>query len=873
MLEILDTVQIAPIRWALLSVLEWSYEFSGSHGLSLLLLSVFFNLLLIPTYHWAERLQGKERDIQNRMRPKIDEFRSAFKRQELHMMLGQLYKLHGYHPVYALRTLAPLAIQAPFFIAAFGLLSHYPSFEGASFLFLQDLSKPDGLLGGVSLLPLLMTAINLFALELYARQLSRSEWTQGVIVALIFLILLYASPSALVLYWTFNNILSVFKSTWYTRKVTRHRDGASHCWLFLREIMSVWQGGRTQRLIDSLDGSQRSSYTLACASLFMLLFVALPIGFASLEDNVDGLGGYIGFFLIVGSLAAVAFFVVCALWYRLSGPALRVWSIFGAFSATLLTLGFAFIRQPDAGMLDNFIFFAPQVLAPSASSFIFDITLPVFILMIVMWIAAQHAEVMRDTMAVILLTGTISIVISLIALDTRIDQTLAAAQAEDRTLFHFSRTQPNVLLVFLDGAMSGYIPAILEDEPQLQEQLRDFRWYPNVISSGNRTINGLPSVFGGPDYTVGGINARMSGTLKEKVSDAYKIYVENFHAKGYDVQYSDPFWFDLARTGDCELFNALYAADGKGRCIHSIGHGIKKRKFEVTASTSNDFFAGLAKQYLALTLFRIAPHSLKNAIYDDGQWLFMSFAWGRRMDKYLNNYFSLSALPALSTVDSDKPTFNFITNETPRAPFLLEADCLPYEAYQTDATRSSPRFADSETQKIFETHRCVSKGIGAFVDWMRKEDILDNTYMVFASDHGWGSYNPLLNGVEGQRTYSMFQAFLMVKEFNSRDELREDPTYIANFNVPGLICDTIGGCLDHATGKMLHYEPLAGPVILYETPWQPADQTPTSYVIEAMHESNGPVGLQLSWRTISESRYAQTPRTPTAGAAYAAMPR
>ncbi|NML16086.1 YidC/Oxa1 family membrane protein insertase [Azohydromonas caseinilytica] len=870
MLELLDTALIAPIRWALLSVLRLGWEVSGSHGLSLLILSVFFNLLLIPAYHWAERLQGKEREAQRRMRPKVEEFKAVFKGQELHMMLRQLYKLHGYHPIYALRTLAPLAIQIPFFIAAFGLLSHYAPFVGASFLFLRDLSRPDALLGGVHLMPLLMTAINLYALQLYARQTSRSDWAQGVVVALIFLVLLYDSPSGLVLYWTFNNLLSVLKSAWYTRRLPRGAAAPSHFTSLLREIGASLRRGRTQRLLDSLGASLKGSYALACASLFMLLVVALPIGFTSLEDNVDGLSGYVGFFLLASLAAAAVFALLSAAWYRLAGPALRAWTTFTAFAAMLLALAFAFVHQPDAGMLDNFVFFTPQALAPTGAKLVLDLALLIVLGALAWWTAVRYPAAMRNALAVMLLASVLSAGLSLVSLDRRIDQQLAKADPEGTKLFRYSKTQPNVLLVFLDGAMSGYLPAIFEDEPQLKEQLRGFSWYPNVISSGNRTINGLPSVFGGEDYTVGGVNARRNGTLKEKVTDGYKIYVDNFHAKGYDVQYADPFWFGLVRTGDCELFNELYAKDGKGRCIHSIGRGVERRKREVTADKTQDFFVGLARQYFALTVFRVAPHSLKNAVYDRGQWLSMSFAWKKRMDKYLNNFFSLAAMPSLSAVDSDRPTFNFITNEAPRATFLLDKDCLPEDARGSGSVRrESPRFRHEDTQRIFETHRCVMRGVGRFVDWLRAEGILDNTFIVFASDHGWVSDNPLLDGVRGQQTYSMYQAFLMVKDFNSRGELKEDPTYIANFKVPGLICDRIGGCLDHATGKTVRYEPLVPPVRLYETPWQPAGQTLHDYVIDAMHENSGAVGLQRSWRTLNGELQADAAPSPAPGVALA----
>jgi len=592
-------------------------------------------------------------------------------------------------------------------------------------------------------------------------------------------------------------------------------------------------------LLVGLGATLKSTYLLACACLFMLLVVALPIGFTSLEDNVDGLSGYVSFFVLASLAAAAVFAAICAAWYWVAGPALRAWTAFLAFVAIVLSLAFAFAHQPDAGMLDNFVFFTPQALAPTASKFVFDAALILTVTSLALWIAVRHAAAMRSAMAILLLASGLSTAASLVSLNQRIDQKLASVQPDGVKLFKYSKTQPNVLLVFLDGAMSGYVPAVLEDEPQLREQLKGFSWYPNVISTGNRTINGLPSVFGGADYTVGGVNARQQGTLKEKVSDAYKIYVDNFHAKGYDVQYSDPFWFGLVRTGDCELFNALYAKDGKGRCIHSIGKGVEKRKREVTADKTQDFFTGLAKQYLALTVFRVAPHSLKNAVYDGGQWLSMSFAWKKRMDKYLNNFFSLGTMPSVSAVNSDKPTFNFITNEAPRAPFLMDKDCLPTDVQGAGQNASSQRFKDVETQKIFETHRCVLRGVGQFMNWLRTEGIFDNTFVVLVSDHGWVSDNPLLKGIKGQQTYSMYQAFLMVKDFGSNAALKEDPTYIANFKVPGLICDKIGGCIDKANGRTIRYEPLTAPVTLYETPWQPAGQTLNEYVIEAMHQLSG----------------------------------
>ena len=62
------------------------------------------------------------------------------------MLLSTYYRQNYYHPVYALRSTFGLLIQIPFFIAAYSYLSHLEILHGASFLFIQDLGKLDGLL-------------------------------------------------------------------------------------------------------------------------------------------------------------------------------------------------------------------------------------------------------------------------------------------------------------------------------------------------------------------------------------------------------------------------------------------------------------------------------------------------------------------------------------------------------------------------------------------------------------------------------------------------------------------------------------------------------------------------------------------------------
>lgn len=186
------------------------------HGLSLIVLSIVVNIILFPFYAFAEKIEKKEKDIQAKMKPKLDEFKSVYKGYELHLYTSNVYRLNNYHPAYSLRGLVSLLIQIPFFMGAYSYLSAYTGFEGISFLFINNLAQPDGLLTlgslSINILPFVMTAINLWSGYVYVKDGSLSEKLTLVGIAVFFLVILYGSPASLLIYWTFNNIFSLVKN-------------------------------------------------------------------------------------------------------------------------------------------------------------------------------------------------------------------------------------------------------------------------------------------------------------------------------------------------------------------------------------------------------------------------------------------------------------------------------------------------------------------------------------------------------------------------------------------------------------------------------------------------------------------------------------
>ncbi len=215
MIDLLYLALFYPLERALLWVLNTAYPATGAYGTAIILLSVVSNVALRPFYHMAERALDRQKAIRRRLAFKEEEFRSIFTGLERYFMLRTLYRQHGYDPAYALRSWLPLLLQVLFFIAAFDLLSDFSPLRGHSFLFLPDLGRPDELLGGLNLMPLLMTVAGLLSSVIYTRQCDRRDKTRMSIVALVFLIILYGAPSGVLLYWTASNLFLLIKNCVY----------------------------------------------------------------------------------------------------------------------------------------------------------------------------------------------------------------------------------------------------------------------------------------------------------------------------------------------------------------------------------------------------------------------------------------------------------------------------------------------------------------------------------------------------------------------------------------------------------------------------------------------------------------------------------
>lgn len=216
MISMIFQVILDPLEKFLHIILESAFTLTHSYGLSIIVLSVVVNLILLPMYILAEKLQEKEIEKQNLMKDKMQEITQCFSGQERFQMRQTLYRIHHYHPIMGLRSIGSLLIQIPFFFAAYHFLKSYEALENVSFLFISNLQVADALIPlgryAINILPFIMTFVNIVSAQWYTLRKNPNALLSTWGMAAIFLVLLYTSPAGLVLYWTCNNIFSLLKN-------------------------------------------------------------------------------------------------------------------------------------------------------------------------------------------------------------------------------------------------------------------------------------------------------------------------------------------------------------------------------------------------------------------------------------------------------------------------------------------------------------------------------------------------------------------------------------------------------------------------------------------------------------------------------------
>jgi YidC/Oxa1 family membrane protein insertase len=202
----------------LLLLMKGIYTLFGNWGITIIILTVLVKLLLWPLTTAQVRSSRKMSKLQEPLKKIKEKYRDN--PQKLQAETLKLFRDNRVNPA---AGCLPLIIQIPIFVGLYFMLRTTAEMRFAPFLWIPDLSLPDTIahLGSfpINILPLIMGASMIWQMQVMPTpSIDGAQKWVFKIMPIVFLIFCYNFPSALVLYWTIQNLLTIAQQIILNRK-------------------------------------------------------------------------------------------------------------------------------------------------------------------------------------------------------------------------------------------------------------------------------------------------------------------------------------------------------------------------------------------------------------------------------------------------------------------------------------------------------------------------------------------------------------------------------------------------------------------------------------------------------------------------------
>lgn len=752
--------------------------------------------------------------------------------------------------------------------------------HGIPFLMISDLGVPDGMLHlkgfTLNLLPVLVTAVHIISRMTRTRGLPTGRKILMWALTAIYFSLLYGASAGFAFYRLVSELLYLAVSTLYRNMPYRRFSAAVPSAAGALILLYVLCAGHADTLRDQMlfivpafvfqipavlvflrkkvilrfpsevSASGRRLFTLSCVYLTILTGLQIPsmVIRSAPSDFINITNYYSPFHYIFSAVltAAGTFLIWPGIMYLASSvPARYILVFLSAFGAVSGTINVMFFGNGRGIMSTQLVYdVEPADTAAAAAVNIIILILAALCLLLIRRKKEELLNFLIFTLCVIKTVSAASNCVSISRDLTVSKRTIASAQkalpssgtesagAGTRQLpeIPLSVNGKNVIVIMMDRSIGYFLPFIMAERPELQEQFDGFTFYPNTVSFGSKTNEGSPALFGGYEYTPERINEREDITLASKHNEALRLMPVLFAEAGYRVTVVDPPYAGYQTIPDLDIYED-YPEIRAWHAENMLPLADDFSESEAIINRSRNFFC--------YSIFRTAPLFLQPALYSKGTYnkadTLLSFddmlTAHRDVEAFQKAYNVLVSLPEMTAADSGSSTFFIMDNRTTHEPTLLQlpdytltsqVDNTPYETLPVTRTSADGRtlLLDDEVR---ETHYHINMAafiaLGAWMDNLKENGVYDNTRIIIVSDHGHPmGYETMKFGSEDYEDVLTFNPVLLVKDFDSRG-FSADETFMTNADTPTLaFAGLIDTPVNPATGNPVTDEDKTGREIL-----------------------------------------------------------
>jgi hypothetical protein len=332
----------------------------------------------------------------------------------------------------------------------------------------------------------------------------------------------------------------------------------------------------------------------------------------------------------------------------------------------------------------------------------------------------------------------------------------------------------------LDSCNSAYIPYVFEEKPELFSAFSGFTYYPNCVAFGNHTRIGASPLWGGYEYTPDKIQSHRNETM-QKHNEALLVLPKLFLDNDYAVVVTDPPIANYSWKPDLSIFKN-YPQIKAENIVSKYTHWYLQEHPELKIVSISDV---LRTRLIRYAFFTMAPAAFRIFIYDRADWLIAPSGTETNLSfDTIDNYTALAALPDITSITTeDKNTYIAMGNDITHNPAFFQ---LPDYTPSINIDISNLGSGEFSTERTYHATVAAFLLLAKWFNFLKENDVYDNTRIVIASDHGRGFYEQFEKNIllPNGDFLSDYNATLLVKDFDETAKLVTDDTFMTHADVP-----------------------------------------------------------------------------------------
>ncbi|MDR0447063.1 MAG: hypothetical protein LBH07_00170 [Treponema sp.] len=637
----------------------------------------------------------------------------------------------------------------------------------------------------------------------FSEGFSKKDQIQLYGLPVLFLFLLYNSPSGLVIYWTGNNVFSLVKNLVY-----------------------VYFAGKNKKefIPDENQENKKNTviFILSLLVLFLLGGYVIPSSLISSSvQEFSFIGKYESPFPFIANVmmqsAGIFLLWPMCIYLLFSRNIKRKLEQVAAVLAYAAVVN-VFLFPGNYGLIGIRFIFSDKVGASNVIymfNLIVNASVVVLVLLLVERIRRLTVAGLTVIVCSLLVVGTINSINinkNFLAHKVRLERIKFSIVKKPEPVFQFSETGKNVLIIALDMALPGYIPYIFGEKPELNDSFDGFTWYNNTTSFGGNTWMGAASVLGGYEYTPLEMQKRKENLIYDDHIKALMLMPRIFLDQGFNVTVTDLPFVELNIFDDYPQINTKEIENSY------TAHWLQNNEIIDQLAQINQLhtFQIIESSLIRFAFFRCIPQLFRSFVYDNGRWLTMSKTQEEVNKEFtvktLETYINLDVLPDITnTTEGKVDTYNVLWNRLTHEPGFFQAPDYVPSYYITN--KGSGPFANEQHYHVNMTALLL---LGKWFDYLKHNDVYDNTRIIIVSDHGglYEAKTPNKQILPSGQTLDRHHGLLMVKNFGTHGSLQVSQSFMTIADVPMIALDgIIEAPVNPWTGKVMVEDKNEGAII------------------------------------------------------------